>query len=197
MQGIVNGRCYMMDDAMILDLYWSRSESAIHETAEKYGGYCSTIANNILRNQEDAEECVNDTYLRAWDAIPPQRPTVLRAFLGKITRNLSLNKYKEQRTQKRGGSEVDLLLSELEDCIPSGSDVEREFESSLIVPAINAYLQTLDSNNRIVFVRRYWYVESIQSISLRFQMSESKVKSMLFRTRKGLKAYLDSEGVTS
>ncbi len=184
-----------MDDEMILDLYWERSESAINETAKKYGGYCLTIANNILRNNEDAEECVNDTYHKTWDTIPPQRPTIFRAFLGKVTRNLSLNKYKEQRTQKRGGDDIASIYSELEDCIPSNSNVEMEYESSLVIGAINSYLLSLDSENRIVFVRRYWYADSIQAIATCLQTSESKVKSMLFRTRNKLKTHLENEGV--
>ena len=184
-----------MDDSMILDLYWARSESAIDETAKKYGNYCFTIANNILQNNEDAEECVNDTYHKTWDTVPPQRPVIFRAFLGKICRNLSLNRYKKQRTQKRGGGNIALIYSELEDCIPSDSNVEMEYESSLVIGAINSYLLSLDSENRIVFVRRYWYADSIQAIATRFQMSESKVKSMLFRTRNKLKTYLENEGV--
>ena len=115
-----------MDDTMIIDLYWERSESAINETALKYGNYCTKIAMNILQSREDSEECVNDTYLKTWDAIPPQRPAKLSAFLGRITRNLSFNKYKARSTQKRGGTDIELLLSELEDCIPSSSSVEAD-----------------------------------------------------------------------
>ncbi|HEY8349215.1 MAG TPA: RNA polymerase sigma factor [Clostridiales bacterium] len=184
-----------MDDEMILDLYWARSESAISETANKYGSYCTKIAVNILQNSEDAEECVNDTYHKAWDSIPPQRPANFRAFLGRITRNLSLNRYKEQRTQKRGGDNITLIYSELEECIPSNSNVETEYESGLVAGAINSFLLTLDKESRIVFVRRYWYADPIQAIAERFGMSESKVKSMLFRTRKKLRAYLENEGV--
>jgi len=112
-----------MNDTEILDLYWARSESAISETAQQYGSYCASIAINILRNKEDAEECVNDAYLKAWNAIPPQRPTVLSSFLGRITRNLSFDKYKARKAQKRGGDETALLLSELEDCIPAARTV--------------------------------------------------------------------------
>jgi len=184
-----------MDDELILDLYWARSESAISETAKKYGSYCTKIAVNILQNNEDAEECVNDTYHKAWDAIPPQRPSNFRAFLGRITRNLSLNKYKEQRTRKRGGDNIALIYSELEKCIPSGSNVEKEYESNLVISAINSFLLSLDKESRIVFVRRYWYADPIQAIAARFQMSESKVKSMLFRTRKRLRTHLENEGV--
>lgn len=185
-----------MDDNAIIDLYWERSESAISQTATKYGKYCNTIAMNILRNSEDADECVSDTYLKVWNAIPPERPSSLSAFLGKITRNLSLNKYKEQRTQKRGGDEVTLILDELEDCIPSSRSVESEMESRTIAEAINTFLISIESESRIVFVRRYWYADSVGSISSRFQMSESKVKSMLYRTRNKLRLYLEKEGIT-
>ena len=184
-----------MDDERILDLYWARSKLAIYETANKYGHYCFAIANNILQNHEDAEECVNDTFLKAWEAIPPQRPSVLRVFLGKITRNLSLNAYRKQRAVKRGGDEIALLYSELEDCIPSSRDVEREFESNLIIGAINSCLLSLDGESRMVFVRRYWYTDSIKAIASRFQMSESKVKMVLLRTRKKFKKFLEKEGI--
>jgi len=184
-----------LDDNIILDLYWARSESAISETAQKYGGYCTKIAMNILQNSEDTEECVNDTYLKTWNAIPPQRPTIFSSFLGKIIRNLSLNKYKEQRAKKRGGYEVVLLLDELEDCVPSGNRVEYEYEAGVIAQTIDRFLHSIDAESRIVFVRRYWYVDSIRSIAARFQMSESKVKSMLFRTRSKLRIYLEKEGI--
>lgn len=184
-----------MDDDRIIDLYWARSESAISETAKKYGSYCIRIAANILQNDEDAEECVNDALHKAWDSIPPQRPANLRAFLGKITRNLSINKYREQRAKKRGGDNMALIYSELEDCIPSGNNVETVYESSLVTEAINSFLLTLDSETRIVFVRRYWYADPIQTIASRFKTNESKVKSMLFRTRKKLKTYLENRGV--
>ena len=185
-----------MDDNSIIDLYWERSESAISETAQKYGNYCTTIALNILHNKEDADECVNDTYMKTWNAIPPQRPTTFSAFLGKIARNLSINKYKEYRAQKRGSYEIPILLEELEGCIPSANSIEAEYEAGILVKAIDHYLGLLDPENRIVFVRRYWYVDSISSIASRFQMSESKVKSMLFRTRNKLRIYLEKEGVS-
>lgn len=184
-----------MDDDIIIDLYWARSESAISETSKKYGGYCTKIAMNILQNREDSEECVNDTYLKVWNAVPPQRPTFFLSFLGRITRNISLNRYKERNAKKRGGSEVALLLSELEGCIPSRSNMEVEYETGLIAKAIDDFLYSIDSKNRIVFVRRYWYADSIASIASRFHMSESKVKSMLFRTRNKLRVYLEKEGV--
>ena len=190
-----------MDDAAIIDLYWARSETAIDETAKKYGGYCAKIAMNILQNHEDSEECVNDTYLKTWDAIPPQRPAIFISFLGRITRNLSLNRYKERNTKKRGGNKngdenkVGLLLSELADCIPSGSNTETEYETELTAKTIDNFLYSVEQENRIIFVRRYWYADSVNSISERFNISESKVKSMLFRMRNKLKIYLEKEGV--
>ena len=180
---------------MIINLYWARSESAISETALKYNGYCMKIAMNILQNREDSDECVSDTYLKAWNAIPPQRPIVFSSFLGRITRNLSLDIYKKRKAKKRCGNEVELLLSELEGCIPSSFSVEAEYETGAIAKIMDSFLSSVDSDNRIVFVRRYWYADSISSISARFNMSESKVKSMLFRIRNKLKVYLEKEGV--
>ena len=184
-----------MEDEKILELYRKRAESAIEETALKYGGYCTKIAMNILNSREDCAECVNDTYLNAWNAIPPQRPAIFSAFLGRITRNLSLNKYKAQRTKKRGGNELPLLLDELEECISSPENVESEYEAGELAKTISIFLYSIDRESRIVFVRRYWYIDSISDIAERLQMSEPKVKSMLFRTRNKLKAYLEHEGV--
>ena len=185
-----------MDDTAILDLYWERSESAISETAKHYGSFCSAIAMNILQNKEDAEECVNDTYLKAWNAIPPQRPSVFSSFLGRITRNLSLDRYKARKTQKRSGDETALLLSELDECIRSGSNVEDEAESEAVAKMIDEFLSRIEKNDRLFFVRRYWYADSIAAIAARFAVGESKVKTSLFRTRNKLKNYLESEGVT-
>jgi len=185
-----------LDDNEILSLYFTRAESAVVETAKKYGNYCFAIAKKILNSNQDAEECVNDTYFRAWNAIPPDRPTFLQAFLGKITRNLSFNKYKQNRTAKRGGGDIALLLSELEDCVPSSIGVEAQYESNLTAVVINDCLLTMDKESRIVFVRRYYYADSIKDIAARFEMSESKVKSMLFRARNKLREHLEKEGVT-
>ncbi|GHV33753.1 hypothetical protein FACS18949_08560 [Clostridia bacterium] len=185
-----------MDDSTIIALYQARSESAISETARKYGRYCAKIAMNILQNNEDADECVNDAYLKVWNVIPPQCPRIFAAFLGKITRNLSLNKYKARNTQSRGGGEITLLLTELEDCVPSAVSVEAQYEAGTITEAINGFLRSLDAESRKVFVRRYWYADPIADIAARFHISDSKVKSMLFRTRNKLKSYLEQEGVT-
>lgn len=180
---------------MIINLYFSRDEKAIDETAGKYGNYCFTISNNILKNHADAQECVNDTYLKTWHTVPPTRPLKLGAFLGRITRNLSLDRYKFNRTKKREGSEFEVLLTELEDCISSTLTVETAFDSNLTIQSINNWLLSQIPQNRILFVRRYWYAESISALSENHQMSESKIKSVLFRMRKNLKVHLKREGV--
>ena len=185
-----------MDDEAILTLFWARAESAIKETAQKYGRHCIAIAMNILHSAEDAEECVNDTYLKVWDAIPPARPTAFAAFIGRITRNLSLNRYKANRTQKRGGNTVTVLLEELSDCLPARDTVESAYDESVVSRAISAFLYTERAEARQVFVRRYWYAESVAGIASRFGMGEGKVKSMLFRTRRRLRDYLESEGIS-
>ena len=184
-----------MTDNEILDLYWERSESAIHETARQYGVFCTRISMNILRNNEDAEECVNDTYLKTWNAIPPQRPAVFSSFLGRITRNLSLNRYKARKAQKRSGDETSVLLSELDECVPSGNSVEGEVEVEFIAEAIDSFLGAIKKDDRVFFVRRYWYADSIVQIAGSFAVSESRVKSSLLRTRNKLKDYLEKEGV--
>ena len=144
-----------MTDVEILDLYWARSESAIHETARHYGKYCEAVSMNILHNKEDAEECVNDTYLNAWNSIPPQRPAIFPAFLGRIARNLSLDRYKSRKAQKRAGDETALMLAELEDCIPSGRSVEDEVDEGITAEAIDRFLSGIGKEERQFFVRRY------------------------------------------
>ena len=181
---------------MIIELFWSRSEQAITETSRKYGSFLMGIARNILSSHEDAEECVNDTYLNTWNAIPPARPGVFRCWLGRITRNLSIDRYHHLRTKKRGGGETALLLSELEYCIPSGESVERHLEEQELAGVISSFLRQQTQESRIYFVRRYWYGDGLAQIADRFGVTESKVKSSLFRTRKALKAYLEKEGVT-
>ena len=180
---------------MIIDLYFNRNEKAVDETAKKYGNYCFTISKNILKNEGDAQECVNDTYLKAWNNIPPTKPSKLRIFLGRITRNLSLDRYKFNRTKKREGSEFELLLTELEECISGDLTVEAEIESNFVVEIINEWLLAQLPINRKIFVRRYWHAESIKDLVNNFQISESKVKSILFRMRKNLKVHLGEEGV--
>lgn len=184
-----------MEDKDIVDLYWQRDEKAISETAEKYGRYCYSIAYNILSDNEDAEESVNDTFLNAWRSMPPHRPAVLSTFLGKITRFICLKKWRSKRTQKRGGGNIDLVYEELSECITANSTVADELEKAETAKMINAFLDTLPISEQNVFVCRYWYFDSISAISIQFGFSESKVKSMLHRTRKKLKTKLSQEGV--
>lgn len=183
-----------MNDSQILELYRARSENAIAETANKYGKYCHYIARNILHDNEESEECVNDTYLKAWENIPPQRPKQLGTFLGKITRNLALNKYKHDTTQKRGAGQVSLALDELQECLPDGSDVEQVVDELVLTETLNQFLASLPTETRKVFMRRYWYVSSIKEIAADFNISESKVKMLLLRARNELKKTLEKEG---
>jgi len=183
-----------MEDSRIIDLYWDRDESAIPATSEKYGAYCTSIARNILKNEEDTEECVNDTYLNAWNSMPPQKPSVLSAFLGRITRNLSFNRYKLLHTQKRGGGEVPLVLSELSDCVSGRESVEQELDRKELLAEINTFLVGLSKEKRQMFVRRYWYAESVRDIAKRFDVSEGSATMTLKRVRKQLKDVLVAKG---
>ena len=185
-----------MEDYEIIDLFLSRSENAITETAQKYGPYCKRIAMNLLSNHQDVEECVSDTYLHIWNAIPPVKPTSFLAYLGRTVRNISIDCYKRQHTQKRGGGETPLLLSELADCIPHTSTMEQELEDRQIAAVISSFLRGRKEPDRLMFVRRYWYGESIREIAEHFGVGEETVKSSIFRTRKKLKAYLEQEGIT-
>lgn len=183
-----------MEDKEIVRLYWERNELAIKETSLKYGRYCYTIAYNILLSREDAEESVNDTYMKTWECIPPHFPTILSAFVGKITRRLSLNKWHSKNRVKRGGGQVALALEELEECVPAGSSVEQTVEQKELLQKINAFLGTLPDTERDLFVCRYWFMASVKELSEKFEFSESKTKSMLFRIREKLKSYLGEEG---
>ena len=184
-----------MEDVKIIDLYWQREESALLHTEQKYGGYCRSIAYHILHSHEDSEECVSDTWLHAWNAMPPKRPDVLSAFLGKITRNLSIDRYKAIHADKRGGGNVPAALSELEECVPSLHGVESAMDEKLLSQAIDAFLRTLPQRECNVFLRRYWYVDSVKEIAKRFGLNENSVKSILFRTREKLRIYLEREGI--
>lgn len=184
-----------MEDSMIVQLYFDRDESAISRTHEKYGAYCTSIANNILGCAEDAEECVNDTYIKAWNTIPPHRPGVLSTFLGKITRNLSFNKYKQNTAQKRGGSDIPAILDELEECVASTADnVENEMEYKELVKAIDNFLASLPQEKRNIFVCRYWYNESVAKIAKEYGMKENAVSMVLHRLRAKLKDSLIERG---
>lgn len=183
-----------MDDKGIVRLYFDRNQRAIDETSKKYGKYCFSIAYNILSNREDAEESVNDTYLDAWNSMPPNRPNSLSLFLGKITRRISIDLHRRKHAQKRGGGELPLVLDELYQCVADEADIEKEFEKLELSRTINEFVKFLPRNEQKVFICRYWYMDSIQSISKRFGYSESKVKSMLFRTREKLRDTLRKEG---
>ena len=183
-----------MDDKSIVDLYFSRNEEAITQTDRKYGRYCYSIAYNILTSKEDAEESVSDTYMTAWRSIPPRRPSALSAFLGKITRHISIDRWRERVATKRGGGEVPLALEELKDCISGMQDVEMEYERKEILNAYVKFLDALPATERRVFLCRYWYVESIETIADKFDFSESKVKTMLHRTRAKLRKQFAKEG---
>ena len=182
-----------MNDSAIIQLYWVRSEQAISATEKKYGRYCHSIAYNILRNTQDAEECTNDTWLHTWNAIPPQRPTRFKSFLGRITRNLSLNRYEKQNAQKRGSGELTLILDELAECIPSGNSLE---DTAAIKDLLNRFLDILPEKSCRLFVRRYWYAASVKELAREFHMTENQVGVTLYRTREVLRSYLEKEGVT-
>lgn len=185
-----------MEDDKIIDLYWERSQIAISQTANKYGQYCHYISYNILHNYEDAEECVNDTYLGAWRSMPPQRPNNLSTFLGKITRNLSINRYQLYNAKKRGHGQTELVLSELDDCVPSSDYVAQATDELVLVESINHFLYNLPPIKQQIFVCRYWYLSSIKDIADQYGVTESKVASMLYRLRNELKLYLEKEGIT-
>ena len=183
-----------MDDNRIVDLYWQRNESAISETATKYGKYLHSISYQILLNNEDAEECVNDTYNGAWQSMPPHRPSILSTFLGKITRRISIDLWRKYSSEKRGGGVMTLALDELEECVSGTGDVEAEVERLELQKKLNDFLLALPKVDRQVFMCRYWYMDSISDIAKQFAYSQSKVKSMLYRTRNKLRAMLEKEG---
>ena len=182
-----------MEDDSIINLYWARSENAISETSKKYGNYCYSIAYNILGNVEDADESVNDTYLDAWNNIPPHRPSILSTFLGKITRRISIDKWRGRTAEKRGGGEIVLVLDELSDCIPSNQNVEREVEAAELSQLIDNFVMSLSPMERRVFICRYWYLDTIGDIAQRFGFTQSKVKMILHRQRKNLLNHLERE----
>lgn len=182
-----------MEDERIIDLYWARDQLAIMKTEEKYGTYLRGIARNILWDREDCEECINDTWLRAWNAMPTARPSILSAFLGAITRNLSLDCYRKKHSAKRGGGQAAYIFDELTDC--SGGNGPLEYlEEQELVDSLNRFLKNLDPEKRVMFVRRYWYMDAVSEIAVRCGVSESSVKTALFRIRKKLKAHLQKEG---
>ena len=185
-----------MQDERIVELYWQRDESAIQETEQKYGSYLTKIAYNILSDLEDSKESVNDTYMKAWNSMPPHKPNILSAYLGKITRQVSIDILRERSSLRRQASEYATSLDEIGDCIPAGETPEQAMELQFLANAIAAYLRTLSPQARNTFVGRYYFMDSIRDITEYYGMSKSKVESMLHRTRKGLKAYLEKEGYT-
>lgn len=182
-----------MDDVGIIELYWARDERAVAETEQKYGAYCRSISYHILKDRQDAEECINDTWVKAWNAIPPQRPFALGAFLGKIARNISLNRYRRANAQRRGGGVVPLLLDELRDCSADGP--EQQLEAAELGRCLDQFLRQLPQKDCCIFLRRYWYMDSMEEIARRYHLAVGTVKSSLFRSRQKLKIYLQQEGM--
>ena len=183
-----------MQDEMIVSLYWQRGENAISETERKYGRYLTKIAHNILSDWEDSKETVNDTYLKAWNSMPTHKPSILSTYLGKITRQLSIDVFRTRNREKRKSSEYAISLSELEDCVSGSETTEQSVELKMLGEAINAYLRTLPAEAQNTFVGRYYFADSIREVADYYGVSEPKVKSMLYRTRQGLKKYLQKEG---
>ena len=184
-----------MTDARIIELYHLREERAIEETDKKYGPYCRSISYNILSSHDDSEECVSDTYLRAWNSMPPEKPDILSAFLGKICRRLSIDRWRKAKAEKRGGGESVLALEELEYCIPAGQgDPAEELELKELKRIYERFINALPTTERRVFLCRYWYMDSVKDIARRFDFTESKVTSMLHRTRERFRAVLEKEG---
>lgn len=184
-----------MEDRRIVELYLERSEEAITQTDIKYGRYCHKIAYNILGNDEDSEECVNDAYMRTWGSIPPNEPESLSSFIGKITRNLALDKVRQKNSDKRGAGEVPLALDELSECISGGDQIVKLHDSEDITTALNEFLEGLSKLERNVFMRRYWMLEPIDSIAKRYDITVSKTTTMLFRLRGKLKKHFMKEGI--
>lgn len=185
-----------LEDERIIELFWQRSQQAIEQVSQKYGGYCYSIAHRILRSNADAEECVNDTWFRAWHTMPPNRPVFLASFLGQITRRLAFNRWKANRADKRGGGELSFVLEELDECVPTIPSAEQVAEAKELGAIINQFLYTLPKRACNVFIRRYWYAESIAEIAERYHMREGAVKSSLFRSRQKMRAYLEQEGIS-
>lgn len=184
-----------MEDAAIVDLYWQRSDRAIPETDRKYGPYCHSIAYQICTNREDAEECVNDTWFRAWNLMPDKRPAALSPFLGAIVRNLALDRWRRSRRQKRGGGETELALEELADCVPARDRVEQRLEEAELAAAINAFLARLPEADRKLFVARYWFLTPISRLAEKLECRPGSVRTRLYRLRLRLQEELRREGL--
>ena len=184
-----------MDDREIIELYLNRKEQAVTESDAKYGRYCGRIAYNILGDIEDTEECVSDTWLRAWNAIPPTIPKILKAFFGKITRNLSLNRLEKEHARKRGSGETGAVLDELAECVADPRAEAWSADSVVLRDTINAFLKDLPAENRRIFIRRYWYMDPVSQIALDERCGESRIKMILLRARKELAKRLTKEGI--
>lgn len=183
-----------MEDEQILDLYFARDERAVAETDRKYGGYCFSLANTILHDDQDAEETVSDTYLKVWNVIPPKRPGVFKMFLAKITRNLAFSRWRSYTAEKRGGGEMALVLEELEDCVAAPGGVEDRVNARELARAIRTFLNTLPAREQDIFLRRYFFVEESDVIAKRYGMKPATVLRTLSRIRMKLKKHLTQEG---
>lgn len=184
-----------MEDRQILDLYWQRSEDAVRETERKYGGYCRTVAGRLLADRMDVEECVSDTWLKAWMAIPPHRPNRLQLFLGKLARTRACDMLRAQTARKRGGGACLLALEELGECVPAAPGADRAVEERELTELLNRFLRELPERDCNVFLRRYWYAEPLEDIARRYGMKVNTVKTRLFRLRGRLRDYLEKEGI--
>lgn len=186
-----------MDDLQIIELYWLRDEAAISESGAKYGGMLKRISLNILSNHEDSEECVNDTYEKAWNTMPPHQPNCLSAFLGRITRNLSINRWHENHAKKRGGvAGADVLLSELSDCVPSSLTIEAEIDVNMVTEVIVRWLSSLPQNDRILFLRRYWFGDTLNVLAEESLTTPAKLAGRIYRLRRKLKETLEKEEIS-
>jgi len=184
-----------MTEQELIDLYWKRSERALFETEKSYGSYCRSIAYHLLRSREDTEESVNDTWLAAWNTMPPQRPDSLRIFLGKLTRNIAISRLRQRESKKRGGGETFLTLEELGECLPGDGDPERIVEAEELTACLNAFLKTLSRRDRSLFLGRYFYGFTEMELSKRLDMKQSSVHTVLYRSREKLRELLKKEGI--
>lgn len=183
-----------MEDSDILELYWQRQPAALEQTEHKYGSMLMGVANHILASREDSEESVNDTYLAAWNAIPPHRPDSLAAFLCKLTRRISIDLLRKRESRKRRGSQYTLSLSELSECLPGGEDTEQKVEGKLLAAAVTEFVKQLPNRTRQVFLGRYYFLDSVQEIAGYCGMTQANVKTVLHRARIALREYLEQEG---
>ena len=183
-----------MEDRQIVDLYWARSESAITETDKKYGRYCHYIAYQILSDDLDAEEIVNDTYLKTWNTVPPNHPDPLKSYVGMISSQLALNRYEEKSAARRGGGKIPLIFHELDECITDEEASADMAESIVLRDLLNRFIWSLPKKTRNIFVRRYWYASSLAEIAEEYGMRESAVAMLMFRTRQKLREFLQKEG---